>query len=128
MKNAARKSINADHGSFIQLVRAHHKVKQCFSKQQHNNCMIKDEREFIRNPWLYAKKKLRTTKDSVEPLFSVSEAAEYFTQTYSNNNSQYCNLPSWIIDTLHCTESILLEVLCHFFYSDQFTIAVVFNC
>ena len=31
MKNAARKSINTAHDTFVQLVRAHHSVKRCYS-------------------------------------------------------------------------------------------------
>ena len=31
---------------------------------------------------------------------NVSTAMDHFTQTYSNNNTQYCHLPSWVADNL----------------------------
>ena len=94
------KSIETDCDKFVQLVRAHHKVKKCHSNQQHAHDISRNEKEFRKNPWEYAQKKLAPAKDATEPSFSVSTAVEHFTQTYSNHNTQYGQLPSWITDAL----------------------------
>ena len=66
----------------------------------------RNEKEFWKNPWEYAQKRLQPVKDSVEPSFNVSTAVSHFTQTYSVCNTQYRHLPSWILDTLpNCTTS-----------------------
>ena len=56
------------------------------------------------------RKYLKFTRKSVEPLFTVSTAINYFTQTYSNSNSNYHSLPAWITDMLpHCTTLLFNE-------------------
>ena len=109
MKNAARKSIGTHYDKFVQLVRAHHKVK-CHSSQQHAHDVSRNEREFRKNPWEHAQKMLAPAKITAEPSFSVSTAVEHFTQTYSNHSTQYCQLPSWITEALpNCTTSLFNE-------------------
>ena len=67
----------------------------------------RNEKEFRKNPWEYAQKKLQPVKDSAEPSFNVSTAVSHFTQTYSVCNTQYHHLPSWILGTLpNCTTSL----------------------
>ena len=67
----------------------------------------RNEKEFRKNPWEYAQKKLQPVKDPVKPSFNVSTAVSHFTQTYSDCNTQYYHLPFWILDTLpNCTTSL----------------------
>ena len=54
MKNTARKCIKTHCDNFLNLVRAHHAVKKCHSKQQRVNLVQKHETEFRKNPWQYA--------------------------------------------------------------------------
>jgi len=114
MKNSARKSINTENNTSIRLVRVHHMVKCCQLNQQQDNSVCKNEREFRLNPWSYAQKKLQSTKDSKELSFSVSTAVQLFTQTYSSDNTQYHQLPSWITNDLpNCVCLIQLQSLLH---------------
>ena len=56
MKNAAYKSINTAHDTFIQLVRVYCSVKHCYLNQRLTNIVSNNKREFRHNPWLYAQK------------------------------------------------------------------------
>ena len=71
--------------------------------------MSKNETEFRHNPWLYAQKRLQSTKDSLEPSFSVSIATQHFTQTYSSDNTQYRHLSPWVMDSLPDCDASLFD-------------------
>ena len=77
MKNAARKSISSG-DKFVHLVRAHNKVKKCHLKEQRAHDVTKNEREFRKNPWEYAQKRLISAKSLAEPSFPASTAVEHF--------------------------------------------------
>ena len=52
MKNAARKSIGTHCDKFVQLVRAHHKVKKCHSSQRSMLMMLAGMRESVLGHYL----------------------------------------------------------------------------
>jgi len=108
MKNTAHKFIHYRCDKFLNLVRAHHTVKKCHSKQQYVNSVSRNKNEFRKNPWQYDQKNLLPSKDHVEPSFTVSSAVSHFSQTYSDSNTNYQYLPSWITDMLpNCIPTLL---------------------
>jgi len=99
-KNRLHKNINSNSQGFIDVVRAHNKVLRCYHRQQRTNEVCKNERDFLKNPWEYAHKKLQPS-DSTEPSFDAEAATIYFTNTYSDNSVTYENhLPSWASESI----------------------------
>ena len=76
-KNRLRKNIKRNVGDFIDVVRVHNKVLRCYRRQQRTNEMCKNERNFRKNPWEFAHKKLQPS-DSTEPSFDAIAATIIF--------------------------------------------------
>ena len=69
--------------------------------------MCKNERDFQKNPWEYAHKKLQHSENS-EPSFDCTTATTYFTNTYSNCTVNYGDhLPLWVSESIpECDASV----------------------
>ena len=72
--------------------------------------MRKNERDFRKNPWEYAHKKLQPT-DNSDPTFDCVTASSYFTNMYSNSTVPCGDcLPSWVSESIPDCDSSLFNV------------------
>ena len=63
----------------------------------------RQESAFKRNPWSFAKS-VCSNSSKVLPTFSKLEAFQHFSQSFSNTNSKYIDLPPWIHSVMPSSE------------------------
>ena len=96
-KNRLRQNFHRLPGKFLNAVRTHNLAVRCQREFQHQQATRRQEKAFCSNPWKFAKSAC-TTSSQLEPTFSLADASQYFSQSFSDDGSAYASLPSWVYD------------------------------